>query len=443
MVDNTSRTSFDTNGELCEALTAAIDPLTSTTPDAPIGDLDVIGEAIADADVVGMGEASHGTREFFQFKHRLFRYLVEEHDVRMLGLEANFAAMLDINDYVVRGEGTAEAGLSQDCIHRPYQNESILELVEWIREFNAGRPPAKKIRFHGFDVQFPPVAAAKLETYFETVAPDVLADVQTDLDRLIEHGFPDISDDEALHAHLAAREAVVATLREAMNEHETTYIDTTSRKEFERANRLVWMLAQGQKQFEVFSRRQADIASSIRIRDRAMAAQVQWLLKHAPADRMALWGHNAHLTHGAFSASPAMHEQEIPSLGKHLTSVADVDYYALGLLLGGGTVRTFHGPGPEFGAYEITKAPEGSVPDVFSRLDVPLFFLDVAGLPADSILTEWADSEPLRYVLGDGSGDTPVNLVELDFRQQFDGLIFIRETTAAQLVATETRATNG
>jgi erythromycin esterase len=60
---------------------------------------------------LGWGEASHGTREFFQFKHRLFRYLVEEHDIRMLGLETNFAALLDVNGYVMRGEGTAETTL--------------------------------------------------------------------------------------------------------------------------------------------------------------------------------------------------------------------------------------------------------------------------------------------------------------------------------------------
>lgn len=103
MADDPVRSRVGVDGELFESITRAVDPLSATEPDVPLDDLDVVGETIGDADVIGMGEASHGTREFFRFKHRLFRYLVEEHGFRMLGLEANFAAMLDINDYVVRG----------------------------------------------------------------------------------------------------------------------------------------------------------------------------------------------------------------------------------------------------------------------------------------------------------------------------------------------------
>lgn len=70
--------------------------------------------------------------------------------------------------------------------------------------------------------------------------------------------------------------------------------------------------------------------------------------------------------------------------------------------------------------------------------DADIDDLDVAGLPADSIVAEWSDSEPLRYLIVGGYGDSPVNLVESDFRRQFDGLVFIRETTAARPVASET-----
>lgn len=437
MVDDPDRPDNDSNGEIRKSLSEAIDPLDSVTPDANPTDFVVLGEKTADANVVGMGEASHGTREFFQLKQRLFRYLVEKHGFRMLGLETNFAATLDINEYVVRGEGTAEDVLAQKCIHSPYRTESILRLIEWIRTFNEGRVRDDKIRFHGIDVQYPPVAATKLKTYFETTDPEVIGNIEKDLVYLINHGFPDFSDDEELRAHLEARKAVVSTSGEAIDEHEKAYVDATSWEEYEKAGRLVWMIEQGRKQFEAILEDRTDTGANIQIRDSAMAAQVQWLLRHEPADRIALWGHNAHLARGAFSGGTVRHEQGIPSLGRNLAALENIDYYALGLILGGGTVSAVHIPEQEFRAYEIEEPPEGSVPDVFSRIETPLFFLDLANLPANSILGEWLNTGPLQYDITGGYENTPVNLTESNFQTQFDGLIFIRETTASRPLSTE------
>ncbi|MFB6197305.1 MAG: erythromycin esterase family protein, partial [Halobacteriaceae archaeon] len=301
-----------------DSLSEVVTPLTSVAPDDPLEELDVIGDAIGDADVIGMGEASHGTREFFQFKHRLFRYLVQHHGVRMLGLEANFAGMLAVNEYVLEGKGSAVRALSQDCIYGSYQNESVLALIEWIREFNQGRHPDDKIRFHGFDVQDPSAACARLESHFEKVEPETLAEVSTPLEQLIDEGIPDLSDDEALNRHLDAREAVVSTLEEAIETNETAHVNATSRSDVRRVKRLIWMIDRGREQFVTIQQGRAESGANIRVRDSAMAAQVQWLLRHEPADEIALWGHNAHLTRGAFGGGTVRHKQGIPSLGKNL-----------------------------------------------------------------------------------------------------------------------------
>lgn len=434
MADDTEPPSSVGAGGLREALDDAIQPLKAAAPDADvdIDDLAVIAEAIGHADVIGIGEASHGTREFFRFNHWLVRYLVEEHGLRLLGVEANFAAALDINDYVMSGDGTAEAVLCQDCIHDPFQTESVLELVDWIRKFNEGRRPADRVRFHGFDVQFPPVAAAKLGTYFEAVDRDILEDVRGPMDQLVENWFPDLADDEAIRNHLAARNAVVETLRTALQANQRSYVDTTSRKRYERARRLVWLLEAGRRQYAAIYEGQTGVDSSIVIRDRAMAAQVQWLLDHEPVDRMAIWAHNAHLSRREFGGGTVRFQEGLPSLGQVLAAHPDVDYYALGLLLGGGQVRSTAGPSGTFRVPGPVGPPAGSVPAVFRRLDAPLFFLDVTGLPPESTLAEWFDTGPPRYVIIQGPGDTPVRFVDSDLRRQFDGIVFIRETTAAR-----------
>lgn len=429
MANDTGR--FDED-ELRDSLAETVTPLESVDPDAEAGDLDAIGESIGDADVIGLGEASHGTREFFRFKHRLFRHLVDAHGVRMLGFEANGAAFLDVNDYVLGGDGTAAAALERDCIHPPYRAESIVELVEWIRRFNENRPRSEMVRVHGIDIQYSTVAAAKLEAYFETVDPAAISDVRVALQRLAEDGIPDPSDDEALDRHLAAREAVVTAIQDALCEHEERYVAASSRTAYERASRLVWMLEQGRKQFGAIAAGRADTGANVRIRDSAMAAQVQWLLRHEPPDRIALWGHNAHLARDAFGGGRTRHERDIPSLGTNLARLTAIDYYALGLLLGGGSVGAVFVPDGEYRAYDIGEPPEGSVPDVFGRIDAPAFFLDVAALPPNSVLAEWFDSEPLQYDVEGGYRESPINLVESNLRRQFDGLVFIEETTAEE-----------
>ena len=57
-----------------------------------------------DKEVIAMGEATHGTKEFFELKSKMFRYLVEEHNVKVFGIEASYAGCLYVNDYVQEGK---------------------------------------------------------------------------------------------------------------------------------------------------------------------------------------------------------------------------------------------------------------------------------------------------------------------------------------------------
>ncbi|GAA2942484.1 hypothetical protein GCM10011428_71460 [Streptomyces violaceus] len=68
-------------------------------------DLRPLDRMIGDARVVGLGEATHGSHEFFALKHRVFRHLVEEQGFRTFALEAPWSTGLRLNAYVLRGEG--------------------------------------------------------------------------------------------------------------------------------------------------------------------------------------------------------------------------------------------------------------------------------------------------------------------------------------------------
>src|SRR6266540_48671 len=75
-------------------------------------DLQPLKTLLQDVKVVGLGETTHGTREFFQFKHRLLEFLVTEMDFTAFAIEASYASCQPINDFVLHGTGDLAAVLT-------------------------------------------------------------------------------------------------------------------------------------------------------------------------------------------------------------------------------------------------------------------------------------------------------------------------------------------
>ncbi|MBZ0099596.1 MAG: erythromycin esterase family protein, partial [Taibaiella sp.] len=99
------------NKELIKALKQHAHPIATATPLSDNSDLTFLKDVLKDKTVIGLGEATHGTREFFQMKHRLVKFLVEEMGYRQFAIESNFAECMAINDYVRDGIGDPEMAL--------------------------------------------------------------------------------------------------------------------------------------------------------------------------------------------------------------------------------------------------------------------------------------------------------------------------------------------
>ncbi|MEM0926871.1 MAG: erythromycin esterase family protein, partial [Planctomycetota bacterium] len=128
-------------------------PLKTVRPSDSLEDLQQLAPLFDAPRIIAMGESTHGTREFFQLKHRLFRYLVENHGVRLFGLEASYAACLPINNYIVSGDGDPRAAIKGQGFWT-WDTEEVLALVEWMRAWNESRDPTTEpLRFYGFDTQ--------------------------------------------------------------------------------------------------------------------------------------------------------------------------------------------------------------------------------------------------------------------------------------------------
>ncbi|MCC6676782.1 MAG: erythromycin esterase family protein [Phycisphaerales bacterium] len=123
-------------------------------------DLQPLKAMIGDAQVVGLGEGTHGTREFFRAKHRLLEFLVEEMGFSIFSIEANMPEAYALNGYVMGGEGEVEK-LIGGMYFWTWNTEDVRDMVEWMRAWNAEQKKAgsgRRVQFTGFDMQTERVA---------------------------------------------------------------------------------------------------------------------------------------------------------------------------------------------------------------------------------------------------------------------------------------------
>ena len=127
------------------------------TPEAGHGfaDMKPLKKIIANARIVSLGEATHGTREFFQLKHRMLEFLASEMGFTIFSIEANMPEAYRLNDYVLNGNGDP-AKLLKGMYFWTWDTQEVLEMIRWMREFN--KSGKGRVQFTGFDMQTPDVA---------------------------------------------------------------------------------------------------------------------------------------------------------------------------------------------------------------------------------------------------------------------------------------------
>jgi len=118
-------------------------------------DLQTIKALIGDARVVSLGEATHGSREIFQMKHRLLEFLATEMGFTLFSIEANLPEAFRLNDYVLRGAGDCDQ-LIGGMYFWTWNTREVKDMVEWMRRFN--QQGSRRVEFTGFDMQTPDVA---------------------------------------------------------------------------------------------------------------------------------------------------------------------------------------------------------------------------------------------------------------------------------------------
>lgn len=142
-------------------------------------DLDPLVEEIGAARFVGIGEASHGSHEFYWWRALLSRRLIEERRFTWIGVEGDWPDCWRINRWV-RGQGDQDLdvyGLLARFERWPtwmWANEEVAEFLAWLRDYNAARPAAERVGFYGLDVYSLWDSLREIISWLERNTPDAV-----------------------------------------------------------------------------------------------------------------------------------------------------------------------------------------------------------------------------------------------------------------------------
>lgn len=120
-------------------------------------DLDVIVQAIGDADIVLLGEASHGTSEFYTLRAELSKRLIIEKGFSFIAVEGDWPSCFSLNRYIKQYSGSAANAREalRDFNRWPtwmWANNEMMNYAEWLNDFNKNNTTGRKIGFYGIDV---------------------------------------------------------------------------------------------------------------------------------------------------------------------------------------------------------------------------------------------------------------------------------------------------
>lgn len=153
---------------LVERLRHAAEPL----PDPDAATFGGFFSRYADGRVVLIGEASHGTSEFYRARAAITRQLVERHGFNIVAIEGDWpdTTRLDrhVRDYP--GQPDEDAAFSRFPSWM-WRNREVLDFVRWLRRHNAGLPIAERVEFRGLDIYSLRASMAAVLQYLELHDP--------------------------------------------------------------------------------------------------------------------------------------------------------------------------------------------------------------------------------------------------------------------------------
>jgi erythromycin esterase len=301
------------------------------------GDLTPLLDRIGDARVVQIGEASHGTHEFYAWRSALTQRLIEERGFSFVAVEGDWPDCARV-DRAVRDGDPLEALLAYDRWPTwMWANEEVLDFTQWLRVHNDG--PGAPAGFHGLDVYSLWQSLRAILTWLREHDPDQVPGALA-----AYRCFEPFAEDPQAYAwatrfvDASCEDAVVRMLTELRGQ-----------------DLGVWQNAEVVAGAEHYYRALVSGANSWNVRDRHMDATLARLLDHyGPDAKAVVWAHNTHVGDARATDQARHGDVTIGQLARERYGAENV--VLIGMASHRGTVIA----GPEWGAPMRTmRVPEG------------------------------------------------------------------------------------
>ncbi|MFE6063009.1 erythromycin esterase family protein [Streptomyces sp. NPDC056431] len=370
-------------GSLAPAAGAAVAP---AVPDParelartaqPFTDLRPLDRMIGSAKVVGVGEATHSSAEFFTAKHRIFEHLVERKGFTTFALEANWSTGLLVDEWVRTGRGDIRAIMRDEFqeSYRLWNTEEYLDLFRWMRRHNQLHPD-HQVRFMGNDLGYAGANVFdRVTSYVARTHPALLPRFE----ELYRNSRPTGEVEDWMKGYMTKprpeRQRMAADVNTALAllERQRPAKDPRAREAAQWAVQHARAIAQVGTEYahDVFT--DEGIAQAMLYRDRVMAENTVWWQRQT-GDRIVLSAHNGHV--GYETPKP----DQYPRLqGAFLRDALGRDYVSVGASFGQGSFNSHdtEAPGEPLRRFTVGTLGPDSNAHTLDRVSPGAFYLDL------------------------------------------------------------------
>ncbi|MDB5964747.1 MAG: Erythromycin esterase [Polaromonas sp.] len=287
------------SGELAAALQPHLQPL-SVAEDRH----DALLRLTANARFVLLGEASHGTHEFYQERADFTRRLITEQGITAIAVEADWPDAWRVNRYVRGLSSDADAAAALSDFQRfpswMWRNTVVRDFVEWLRDYNTGLDAAQQVGFYGLDLYSLFTSIQAVLAYLDQADPEAAQRARFRYSCFDHAGEDSQAYGYAAHFGMQAscEDEVVRQLGE-MNRRAASLADTPgpARDASFYAQQNARLVRNAEEYYRTMFHGRV---SSWNLRDSHMADTLQALDRHLSAGsgapvRFAVWAHNSHL----------------------------------------------------------------------------------------------------------------------------------------------------